>query len=370
MPRPLSDDLRDAIRLRRWAWMALSGRSTDAPAASPLAWQLFLDREACAAALARLPGLLLPEIVRARAAQETGTILLAQAELRLAAQLIAKAGLEVLPLKGTAALLDPAALPLKDVDLLAPRGNGPAVLAALAGGGRLPVHRPTYLHATVASPDGVPIEVHGTIWSEARCTADDLWRRGTPHPSIAGLRLLAPADHLWLLLVHVTLVHPTRSGRLRDRLLIRAAATPQALSEVRDRIARNRAAAPLNRELESVLGDEPGRRAFDRTAGHWYYFDARLARTRLPQSIRLPCAGWATTWIVPSALRRPAWRALIRIDGESALPFVGLLERRLPWLGRTIHLAVRLTWSIPFALAGAILAARARRATTAALDWL
>ena len=350
----LQDDLRHAIQLRRWAWAALNERPAPLPPASPRAWQLFLDREACAVALARVPGLGLPDPVRRRAQLESQQILLARAELAAVAHAVHSAGLEVIPLKGTDALLTPAtALPLKDVDVLAPPGATTAAEEALGSAGFGTARSRSYLHVVLARPGtSTPVELHGTIWPQAALGASDLWAAAPPARPIPGLRTLDPADHLWLCLVHVVAVHPDRAGRLRDLLIIRAAVqqcSAKQMEIVARRMAVHPMAAELGIELAIAVGrDTPlDRQGRDRIAATWYALDALVARTPIGTALRMALSSWASMIAAPSVSWRTLAQRLLTTGGNSRLHPIAFLERRIPPLGRLVRVAIRLVWSLP-----------------------
>ncbi|MGH7591814.1 MAG: nucleotidyltransferase family protein, partial [Gemmatimonadales bacterium] len=320
----LQDDLRNAVQLRRWAWAALNERPAPAPPASPRAWQLFLDREACAIALARVPGLELPDPVRRRAQRESQQILLARAELAAVADAVQSVGLEVIPLKGTYALLTPAtALTLKDVDVLAPPGAATNVEAALGSAGFGAARSRSYLHVVLKRPGtSTPVELHGTIWPQAALTSADLWAAAPPAQPIPGLRALDPADHLWLCLVHVVAVHPDRAGRLRDLLIIRAARAECSAKEM-EIVSERMAAHPMARALESELDMAVGRETAqdrsrgDRIAATWYTLDVLVARTPIGTALRMALSTWASMIAASSVTWQVMARRLLAAGGTS-----------------------------------------------------
>ncbi|MGH7592113.1 MAG: nucleotidyltransferase family protein, partial [Gemmatimonadales bacterium] len=347
----LRDDLRNAIQLRRWAWAALNGRPAPAPPATPRAWRLFLDREACAMALARMPGLELPEPVRRRAQLESQQILLARAELAAVARAVTSAGLEVIPLKGTRALLTPTtALALKDVDVLAHPGATTSTEEALESAGFGAARSRSYLHVVLARPGtSTPVELHGTIWPQAALTSADLWTAAIPDRAIPGLRALDSTDHLWLCLVHVVAVHPDRAGRLRDLLVIRAAHAECSAAQVEivsTRMADHPMATALQAELDRAVDrdTDQDRSNGDRIAATWYTLDALVARTPIGTALRMALSTWASMIAASSVTWQMMARRLLAAGGTSRLRPVALLERRLPPLGHLARVAIRLIW--------------------------
>ena len=371
---PLRHDLHQAVQLRHWAWAALNDRPAPAPQASPRAWRLVLDREACAVALARIRGFEIPEPVRRRAELEAQQILLARAELAAVASAICSAGLEVIPLKGTRALLAPGTtLTLKDVDVLATPGMTAAAEHALAAAGFVATSR-SYLHVVLSRPGTrTPVELHGTIWPEAVVGAADLWAAAPPADPRTGLRALDPSDHLWLCLVHVVAVHPDRGGRLRDLLVIQAAqaeCTTSHLAVVSARMAAHPMAARLGSELEMARGRESAhdRAREDRIAVTWYALDVLVARTPAGTLLKMALSTWASMLAAPSVRWQDLLHRLLTTGGRSRLGPVARLEERTPFLGRVVRVGIRLIWIVPVIVLAIPYAAWARRQATAVVS--
>lgn len=372
MPRPGLSDINCAIGLRRWAWSVLAGRGGAMPEGTPGAWQLFLDREACAAALARIPRVDLPGPVRARASLEAQRILLARAELAAVAGAAASAGLSLVPLKGTHALLTPeTAYTGKDVDVLARPVDAAAAERALEAGGFAAASFRSYLHVVLTRPGtDLPVELHGTIWPQAALSADDLWNAAAPSGSVPGLRILSPADHLWLSLVHVVAVHPERSGRLRDLLLIRDAAGRCAANDmatVAARIEAHPSRQALTEELSLSRGQAGADVALaaDRRAAAWYALDAMVGLTPAGRPLRTRLAVWASMMVGPGAQPSTVIRRLVAVGGTSRLRPVAWLEVKSPWIGRAVRVGIRLVWAVPVICIALPYVGRARRAADA-----
>jgi hypothetical protein len=372
MPRPGLSDIDSAIELRRWAWSVLAGKRRVVPEATPGGLQLFLDREACATALARIPGVDLPGPVRARASLESQRILLARAELAAVARAATAAGLSLVPLKGTHALLTPdTAYTGKDVDVLArPIGAGAAERALETAGFAAASYR-SYLHVVLTRPGtDLPVELHGTIWPQAALSPDDLWNAATPSGSVPGLRSLSPADHLWLSLVHVVAVHPERSGRLRDLLLIRDAAGRCAVDDMAI-VSRRIEAHPSRQALTEELSLAQGQAAVDvalaadRLAAAWYALDAMVGLTPAGRPVRTRLAVWASMMVGPGAPASTVIHRLLAAGGTSRLRPVAWLEAKSPWMGRAIRVGVRLIWAVPVICLALPYVGRARRAAGA-----
>lgn len=369
MPSP-PPDIQNALRLRRWAWGTLQGERRATPDATAGGWRLFLDREACAAPLARALGAEAPLPIRIRAADEAQKVLLARAELGKLGRVMAAKGLHLLALKGTRELLEPdSILSLKDLDLLCEPATKPEAEKALQIAGLIPQSE-SWLHLALVIPEsGFPVELHAALWPEAEMTPAALVGAAPPAEALPGIQPPAAADHLWLSLVHTTLVHPDRSGRLRDLLLIRAAAVrclPAEVEKVRARATGHRSSAALLSELEVALGqgtpDEEMVR--DRIAAGWYALDAILARVPV-KWLRISLASWTALLVAKPLPPGTLWQRLLSVEGYSRLRGVAWLERTIPPMGAAVRVALRLLWALPVIGIAIPLASRARAIASA-----
>jgi hypothetical protein len=246
---------RAALSLRPWALGVLAGSGAGAgappPEAPAEAWKAFLSVERCALPLrarllARRAALdpAAAAVLTAGADQELLRALSARAQLVTLGRISAARGTAAIVLKGGVAALGTDMVHVQDVDVLVRPGEARGVAAELerAGG-----HRPHGADAAPGTPGtfhlssraadyAVPVEVHYAL---PYAGGDDPWAGAVP-AGIPGILRLAPAAHLWHVLVHGVVHHPERRGVLRELLLLSAAAAacePGGLATVRARCA-------------------------------------------------------------------------------------------------------------------------------------
>jgi hypothetical protein len=244
--------VREALGLRRWALTRLTDAPEvlPAPDASPAAWALFLGAENCAAPLlergaARTSG---QAALRAAALLETQRVLGARRELRALDSLAAAHGWRALVLKGGVPVVEGRTLDLADVDVLVEPDAAAEWTRAIRERGRASVegsvprpglehHHPLGGHR---EPGGMLVELHTGI---PHAQLDEgVFARSLPLPGYTALRRMAPTDQAWHVLVHATVQHPERRGRLRDVILLAMALgdlTPGQATGVRSRAARH-----------------------------------------------------------------------------------------------------------------------------------
>ena len=102
------------------------------------------------------------------------------------------------------------------------------------------------------------VEVHRRIRGFPPDLMVDCLSRIAPIEAAPGLFRLAPADHLWHLLLHCGIQHPERSSALRDQLLIRHAVADcdaAELAAVRGAVRAHPRAAALQATLDAALAD-------------------------------------------------------------------------------------------------------------------
>ncbi|QKG70771.1 nucleotidyltransferase family protein [Erythrobacter mangrovi] len=277
-----------------------------------------------------------------------------KAELVAIAELLARAGIEAIALKGSwlawHAWPDPALRPLRDLDLLVPEdavlhardlllGHGYGEFGTEGLAPELWKQRYHQL-APLVSPGGVVVELHHRLWIEDWRTPQlpvDVFGRVIPDPQYPALNYLDPVDQLCHLAVHAA-VHGFDGGPLMladfERLALAhsidwAAVWDRAAAEGWDRVAglaieatrrwTSKGAAILPpsplpvppeiiENLPLLLAKPPERIAADQTA-------ARLARTDI---------GWGEKWR----------RALARRERHDTLsPWLG-------WLGGELRNAI------------------------------
>lgn len=356
LPHP---DILGALRLRRWV---LSSWGAELPAPSlesDASWHLFLGREACAPRLkGRLRWADLPRVLTTAADHDTQVTLLLRAELTDLLAIAAPLGVTPVILKGGAALHDPKrAVSAKDLDLLLPDAEARRLLAALDGAGWQSVGGGTGLHFAERMREGrPPIEVHTTAAPGIAELGNDAWERSIPHPTISGLRLLAPADQIRHLAIHQSVQHASHRGRLRDLLLLSDALEGQQITQMGDH------AVDQVIEMASSLGrGESTLDRFPEIAAIWYGMDARAGSA--PRGAwRRPLAGWVFDFAVGGSSLGERWdRAWEeRLEAKSWFLPLRPLASHAPWLLRPLRSLLRLLWLPPLILLAWVLAQRER----------
>jgi NAD(P)-dependent dehydrogenase (short-subunit alcohol dehydrogenase family) len=222
-----------ALELRAWTLRVLSQLCASAtiPAISPppcslRAWQLFLAAEACALPLCNALAVLgwrLPAsehaLLDAHACRELLPVLQAKVQCQAIGRMVTEHGLKAAVLKGARlALQGGDAVYVLDVDVLLPPRDAEQLFQALTAAGyrelksgaahRLPV---------LVGEAGIAIEIHTVIPCFA--SPGGPWEAAT-RSNVLGLWNLAPRNHLWHLLLHITVQHPERRGRIRDLYLV------------------------------------------------------------------------------------------------------------------------------------------------------
>lgn len=349
MPRT-PEPVLGALYLREWALQVLSSASPPSapPPASPEGWRLFLRVERCALALsARGAAPADPAggpAVRARAVDESRSVLAARGELRRLGQAARGAGLPLVVLKGAAPLLyGGRQVPMLDVDVLGTPAAARALAEALdrdgfRGQGRAASHR----LAVRAQEDGLPVEIHTTAPGLPPAALD----RAVAVPR-SPLRVLHPADHLLHLLVHSAVHHPDRRGRLRDLLLIADAVercAPGDLDAVRAALGREAQPRPLAAQLgmARVLagGAGAGTDAFELTAAGSYLMAHAFPRWGLRGTV-LEFAWMAGAAAVAARGGTASAMGAHTLDLPSAFGPLAWLRRRAPAAERAARLLVR-----------------------------
>jgi hypothetical protein len=329
--------------------------------ASPVAWDVFLRTERCAALVAarleRVDRLRdLPEEVRQPLAKhrrvESLRALRARAQLDEIGTAATERGWRVLVLKGGVPLARGSSLVLglADLDMLVPAGDMPAVIAWLrtrsAGEGRYASTR----HAAAQYIDGaMPVEVHHTTEADGTPTPDHVWKRAVAvAPGLLGLE---PVEHAWYLCYHATAAHFNRRGRLRDVVLLSdglGACSLDERAEIRRRTRADRFAKPLGLYFdmaEAVANEAPVVDAFQSVAFSryaMYEIMRRAGRRRVFLEVH-QLVQWVFAIQAGREERRSLWaRLLVPSTGPSAYRIVGSVERLSPPIGMLWRRAVRL----------------------------
>lgn len=349
MPRT-PESVLGALHLRGWALQVLSsaGSPPPPPPVSPAGWGLFLRVERCALALAArgaAPGDPAGgRAIRARAADESRSVLAARAELRRLGQAARGPGLPLVVLKGAAPLLyGGRQVPMLDVDVLGTPAAARALAEALdrsgfQGQGRAASHR----LAVRAQEAGLPVEIHTTAPGLPPAALD----RAVPVPG-SPLRVLHPADHLLHVLVHSAVHHPDRRGRLRDLLLAAdavARCTPGDLGAVRAAVALEAQAGPVAAQVElaSAIAHGAGARddVFELTAAGSYLMAEAFPRWGLRGAV-LEYAWLAGSAAVAARAGTPSGRGAHTLGIASAFAPLAWLRRHAPPAERAARVLVR-----------------------------
>ena len=266
-PPAAFETARAALPLRAWALDVLAGRA-DAPPpdAPPEAWRVFLAVERCALPLrARLLARRIPvagaaaAALEARSDTELRRALAARAQLITLGRIVAARGATAVALKGGVAVLGTDPVDVQDVDVLVRVDDARAVAAELDrapgarsyGGDAVPGTPGTFHLGARMAADGVPVEVHYAL---PHVGGVDPWAGAVP-AGPTGILRLAPAVHLWHVLVHGAVHHAERRGTLRELLLTAAAmaaCTPGELESVRAQAGAHPDAPPLRQVLEGA----------------------------------------------------------------------------------------------------------------------
>lgn len=353
-----------ALRLRAWALAALATPEPPPPPALDAgAWRVFLRRERCALALSARCGAAVAgdPVAAARlarsAAAERRRIASARRLLALLGGWLAERGATGIVLKGGAEALGRAPVDLEDVDVLVSPALAAGAAAALdAAGlralGPLPATGPgagQWHLAPRRAPGGVRVEVHVSI---PQLEGTDAWAGAAP--LAPGLGTLAPAEHLWHVLVHGAVHHPERRAALRELLLAGAAASRCSSAEldmVRSRIGAHPDASALGRLLDLAAALAAGRApgdGFRASAATQYLLLQLVPGARLPRRVLAAFAASAAALAAGGPGYRTLWG-------------VRLVRDRRGRAGRTALRAGAMAATAPAALAVALLGRRLAR---------
>jgi hypothetical protein len=391
MPPRDSAPLLAAVRLRRWALAVLAGAGPQAPEwrapreAPARAWRLFLAAERCALPLLRrlaasgTESLLPPagaEALRAAAAAEVSSALSARLQLVEFGRVSLERGWPLLVLKGgVAAMHDETAVFLSDVDVLARPEHAPDVAAWLeargySGGSDVPVGKPGAWHlAARRTPHAVQVEVHYGVRGLDTAAVRE---RAVALAGVPGLSRLHPADHLFHMVRHSGVDHPSRRGRIRDLVLVAQAAgecSPAELGAVRALLAALPQRAVLLQALDLAVAVAAGRLERDPFAAAAAANLLSHAEPPSPErSVRVGRAFEMAVYDIlagPGAYLRTLWRQA-RLPYPAAQAAAERIRRRAPRLARALEGAGRAGLMLACAPAAWRLASDARRLARAA----
>jgi hypothetical protein len=262
-PPDAYETARAALPLRDWALGVLAGGAAPPPEAPPAAWRVFLRLERCALPLrARVLARRIPlgpdaaAVLERLADRELLRALSARAQLITLGRIATARGTAAVALKGGVAVLGGDPLDVQDVDVLVRTEDAEAFASALDGAGGAHAHGPdpapgtagTFHLAARAADNALPVEVHYALPYGG---PEDPWAGAVP-AGPGGILRLAPALHLWHVLVHGAVHHPERRGTLRELLMLAAAVHacgPADLAGIRSRAAAHPDAPPLLQAL-------------------------------------------------------------------------------------------------------------------------
>lgn len=363
-----------ALRLRGWALHVLGapGAPPPLPPASPAAWELFLRVERIAIPLAdaldaQAPGDEYAGVLRGARMTELQRVLSARAALHQIRAIARRRGLTVAVMKGAVAVLRRGAPDLSDVDVYASASEAAVLAEEIDRLGYRAVGAPgAHALRLRATEDSLPVEVHTSIPG----THGAPERRLVPAPSLPGLFVLHPADHLWYVLHHATEQHAERRGALRDLLVLADAmdaCTPDDRREVDRWTAAHWRPELLRRVLEmaDALRRREGAPAdpFRLDAAGRYVALGWMERTPAHETLRIVLG----RSIIAGVARRggfPCDQGSATLDLPSGYPLLAWMRRRAPRAERLARLAIRMgpEWALyPVGAAAARAAARAVR---------
>jgi len=325
---------------------------------APDTWRLFLTAERCTLRLEQLlrasghaDSLPSPvaRVLQQRARDELARVLSARTQLKNIGETAHRLGMRPVVLKGGYCALGDDPLDLSDIDVLLPRDQA-AYLAAIldARGHEATFSNPQHLRARTA-PQALPVEIHVTLDPSGAPPEERLWHGVTPIPSTPGLWRLSPVEHLWHVVRHATVDHPSRRGRFRDLLLIADAAsvcTSSDLAEVTTRVERHAYASPLRDVLTMALDISRNRPPADRfrlVAITHYTVRGLTQRVGMSQAKARDVAESTFVLVLGPRERRAFWKQrVLQITQErSPYRFIAAVEEQFPRIGRAWRVLVR-----------------------------
>jgi len=373
----------EALLLRDWALRVLSAPGSRLPVEVPQwcglgGWTLMLNSEKCAlpirAVFCSAPASFAErtcEIIDFAASRELYRVLLARQQCSEIEALAATRGWSLAVMKGGRAAISPSGhVDLADVDLLAHPDCLMDVRAGLLElGYRETGKAGSYRTPKLVRDGALPIELHFAIPLFQH--GGDVWSRVRPLPGHAGFTDLDASDRLWHLLVHCTLQHPNRRGRLRDLCLLREAVlscTSAGLAEVHGRASQHECAQPILALLgmaEAVVKETVPTDPFRVTAASSYLWTHGIAPLPLSASLKRQVRIGVFYQLGGCATEKLRWHWTGQRSGlelPSRFRAMRSLQRLWPSMGKRVRWVLRsfaINASLPVTL---LLVARARRA--------
>lgn len=363
-----------ALELRRWALtrLACPGTTNEQEAAAtldavmPATWALFLATERCASALADSPARplrALPEQIQtlatSAATAELKRILAARSQLRTLSKLAHDTGCRPVLIRGGACLSEDRSFDLDDLDILLPPAQARTVAEALDAVGYRPLGSTSWRHlAGRSAPGALPIEIHVTADRAAGLFTAATLEDVRPIPGLPGLARLSPLEHAWSVLVHVTVDHSYRRGRIRDLLLLAdalKALPPNDRADLDRRVADHPTRGAMDAQLAMARALNQVKQpidTFENVALANYVLRVRAAGSpNLPGNLRSTASKWVFALLGGPTERRTVWAETTAVTMEpSRFPLIAWVQRRHPGLGK-IWLRLFRLLRLPFALA-------------------
>ncbi len=366
--KPVDPAISQAFRARALALNLLSPRSDVVNARTLLSqstffssdgWSLFLRVERCAHPLSRVLGSsefpahvpeLFRNMLRREAEWEMERVSSARRQLRAIGEWALENGCRPIVLKGgVSALDDDACVDLNDVDVLLPKEDGKRLVAALIDRGYEGVvgSTPSHFDALIRGTE-LPIEIHHALAVNVVHPERDFWQHIEEISTLPGLWCLAPADHLWHVLTHAVMDHPSRRGRLRDLLVLHHATASCSAAEIkytRQQAGKHELSEPLNRALNFAVRWSKGavtEDPFEEIALVSYL----LAQQKRNRSRVHPTYGPINRWVHALLLgrveRRTIWEEVwLHSTGLSKHRALRRVQLFSPRLGRVIQVSAR-----------------------------
>jgi hypothetical protein len=341
-------------------------------------WRLFLRVERCAYPLNQyfketgfqtlLPGEF-RDILRAEADWEWQRISSARRQLQAIAAWALENDCRPIVLKGGLGVANNTLLDLNDLDILLPISEGRRFFSALIEDGYHPSGGAgRYTFNQLWRDGALAVEIHHGIHEGLVYPDGKFWPGAGEIPACPGLWCLAPADHLWHVLIHNVGKHPERRGRIRDLLLLRSAIEACSPGDIAT-VKRKSSSHELSRELDMTLAcalrssNDP---AIDDPLEELALVAYLLANRKENRAKVYPTSGMVNSWVYAllsgPAERRLIWATvLVRAPGLSKISAIRYLQLTAPRLGRLVHVCGRFVYRAANLVRGYVLAIRIRR---------
>ena len=341
-------------------------------------WRLFLRVERCAYPLSRFfedAGFesLLPDefrdILREEADWEWRRISSAKRQLQAIATWASENDCRPIVLKGGLGVTENTLLDLNDLDILLPKSDGGRLFDALIADGYRPsLSAAPYAMNGLSREGALAVDIHHALNEGPSGLNPDLRQHALEVSGSPGLWRLAPADHLWHVLIHNVGKHAERRGRIRDLLLLRSAiveCSPDDINAIKRKAARHELSSVLSMTLNCVLGSSDGP-AVDDPLKETALLAFLLANRKENRSKVYPTSGMVNRWVYAvlsgPVERRRIWEEILsRSTGTSGYKAIRGLELTTPRLGRAALICARFANRAANLVRARVLAIRIRR---------